>query len=478
MRSKVRRTTTRVPEFRVPKDFDLEKHFPEGDRDFAAYVLNLLHGHAVTRRDGSFKRLNRKLLVKYVPERHLTPMLRKVEKLGVIEVDHYFEKGVRSKGFRLTPAYYASRGVVCGNRQLARKIQERKDEREARILPVHERLRAHFRRLKFDRSRAEEIIATQRPQARSRHTNDEYRTLLREVCARVERAVHGNLVVDRFGRVHSVVTNLPKILRPCLSVGGKQLVGLDIKNSQPLIVGMLAQRFSESRDARYRMINRDFNDRTTPYAVQELKGMQRRTAEAREKRKEPNRRRNEEERERSRNPITSEVLSNMCCAGVSNPGKPDTSVEDRVRSRSVPPDLVEYLALCEAGQLYEHLQGPGQTRDEAKKALFKVFYGEVGGWKPLFRQLKTQFPTVARMLKSLKRHDYAHAARLMQSFEATLMIPIICGRLLRERPKVTVITIHDSILTTPEHDEYVKGVILDEFEKLGVVPPLKVERYD
>lgn len=309
-----RRKQTRPPEFRVPKDFDLEKHFTGSDRDHAAYVLNLLHGHAVTRRDGSFKLLSRKLLAKYVPERRLTPILRRLEKLGVIEIDHFFEKGVRSKGYRLASMHLVSRSVVCGDRLLARKIQERRDEHEARILPVHERLRAQFRRLKFDRERAERIISTATPRRKKRVTNDAYRTLLREACGRLERAVHGNLVVDRFGRVHTTVTSLPKILRPCLSVGGKQLVGLDIKNSQPLIVGLLAQRFLESRDARYRMINRDYDERTTPYVVQELEGMQRRTTEAKERRKELSQRRNTEERVRDKNPTKGEVLSLICAA--------------------------------------------------------------------------------------------------------------------------------------------------------------------
>lgn len=81
------------------------------------------------------------------------------------------------------------------------------------------------------------------------------------------------------------------------------------------------------------------------------------------------------------------------------------------------------------------------------------------------------------MLRGLKRHDHAHAAHVMQSYEATLMIPMICGRLLRERPKIPVFTIHDSLVTTPEHEEYVKGVIVRVFEMVGVVPQLKVERY-
>ena len=65
----------------------------------------------------------------------------------------------------------------------------------------------------------------------------------------------------------------------------------------------------------------------------------------------------------------------------------------------------------------------------------------------------------------------------MQAYEATLVIATICERIMRERPDLPIITIHDSFLTTEEHVAYVKSVILDEFSKVGVTPKLKHETY-
>ncbi len=47
----------------------------------------------------------------------------------------------------------------------------------------------------------------------------------------------------------------------------------------------------------------------------------------------------------------------------------------------------------------------------------------------------------------------------------------------RGYPHVFIATIHDSIMATPEHAETVRGVMLEEFEKLGVCPRLKIEDY-
>jgi hypothetical protein len=92
-------------------------------------------------------------------------------------------------------------------------------------------------------------------------------------------------------------------------------------------------------------------------------------------------------------------------------------------------------------------------------------------------RLRLRYPSVMGMVKALKRHDYRHAARLMQNFEATMFIRRVCGRLMRERPDVPVFTKHDSILTTPEHAEAVARIIKEEFARLGVNPHLKTEVY-
>jgi hypothetical protein len=77
------------------------------------------------------------------------------------------------------------------------------------------------------------------------------------------------------------------------------------------------------------------------------------------------------------------------------------------------------------------------------------------------------------MLLVLKDPDKGVPARAAQRLESTLMIHGACQRLMSERPDIPVVTIHDSILTLPEHIETVRGVIMSEFAKFGISPTLR-----
>jgi hypothetical protein len=70
-------------------------------------------------------------------------------------------------------------------------------------------------------------------------------------------------------------------------------------------------------------------------------------------------------------------------------------------------------------------------------------------------------------------------AKLAQQTEANFLIyGGVCDRIRREEPDCWISTIHDSILVQPEWAEYVRGVMSDEFGKLGVQPRLEVEPCD
>jgi hypothetical protein len=121
---------------------------------------------------------------------------------------------------------------------------------------------------------------------------------------------------------------------------------------------------------------------------------------------------------------------------------------------------------------------PGEDRGQFKERLFAdVFFGKHGYRSPLKQHFEREFPTMAWMLQSLKERDYRHVARLMQSYESTLFIAIICQRIMNEQPELPVFTIHDSILAICDGVEFVRDVIREEFGKLGFSPRLKEERY-
>jgi hypothetical protein len=120
---------------------------------------------------------------------------------------------------------------------------------------------------------------------------------------------------------------------------------------------------------------------------------------------------------------------------------------------------------------------PGDDRGRVKRRFLTAMYGKNHWQDSIKHQLSKHYPSVAGMLKSLKRHNYRHAAHVIQNAEATIFIHVICNRIRNDRPDLPIFTIHDSILTVPSAAPYVKSVILDEFGKLGIHPILKTEDY-
>ena len=456
--------------FRVPAAIDLDDIFDELDRDYAAYLLDTLHRKTITWQfdDDGYTRLRREYLTKFIPKRRLTGIRATLEQHGVIKIDRLYRVGNHSIGYRLEPDHWRSKEVECGNKQLANKIRTWQRERD-KLQPVHRWLRSHLSRLQFDFGLAERIISTMRPDAGSRMTDSEYQVLIHEICKRFKPGGSRNFSVDAYGRVHTSVTNLPKELRCCLTMDGQHLAGLDLANSQPLICGIVAQRFATSPNARRRMQERRYDHRTTPYVRQELVAMRKHPAVS--------------QAQDGNRGLGSEANQPGELSPIMWRIQPSSAVNTGVFSRrqlpsGAPVDLIRYLAVCEEGQLYEHLMEPGDDRDELKVQVFRdVFFGRAGSWSPLMRRFDHEFPTVAEMLRSLKRRDYKHSSRSMQSYESTLFIAIICERMRKERPDVPIFTIHDCILTVADHAEYVREVILDEFAKLGIHPKLTEEGY-
>jgi hypothetical protein bacD2_16835 len=68
----------------------------------------------------------------------------------------------------------------------------------------------------------------------------------------------------------------------------------------------------------------------------------------------------------------------------------------------------------------------------------------------------------------------------LQSIESEIILHRCCKRIWEEgNPQVPVFTIHDSIATTTEHVEWVKGIMQEELTNaIGVSPSLTIEHWN
>jgi len=172
----------------------------------------------------------------------------------------------------------------------------------------------------------------------------------------------------------------------------------------------------------------------------------------------------------------------------------------------LPPDLRDWLNLCESGGLYREvaemysLGDSDRDKETIKRFLFKtVMFGSTprSGSKRWadYRKFAGRFPTIEGYLRRMKamspglqlafkegrcsehqrdRWARGRPARLSQRMEALLMIDLTVGRLRREHPEIPLVTCHDSILTTRGYIELVASEIKSTFMQIGLDPTIKI----
>lgn len=118
-------------------------------------------------------------------------------------------------------------------------------------------------------------------------------------------------------------------------------------------------------------------------------------------------------------------------------------------------------------------------RSNIKKAFLMVLFAR---WddtlaNPLYRVLELHFPQLAAFIRSVKEGgSYQKLAQFCQRTESNLMIQGVCGRLMRDYPDLPVLTIHDALIVPESHQEAVVACIRAVYAKVGLSPSMEVKR--
>ena len=134
-------------------------------------------------------------------------------------------------------------------------------------------------------------------------------------------------------------------------------------------------------------------------------------------------------------------------------------------------------------------------RDDAKILMFYLLFSGNQGQHddPMINNLKRIFttelyPKVAELFRIIKRNysdcpmedPHSRLSRMLQAIESTIILHKCCKRIWVEREHtIPIFTIHDSIVTTQEHYEYVRQVMHEELTRyIGMPPSLSIETWD
>jgi hypothetical protein len=237
-------------------------------------------------------------------------------------------------------------------------------------------------------------------------------------------------VDSNIGRLHSNLTCLKKDLRKYLTYNGKRLVNLDIRNSQPLISGILLNPAFYQSEACFSLFS-------IPSLQQLLNN-----------------------KHKNINNIAATIHSTIMLCPLSQ--------------NEVQAEFREYLRIVQSGRFYEEVSEilfPDEevSRDKIKEIVFTLFFAD-NRHGPKLRQtekpFKERFSNVYKVFSLLKRHNKTILSHILQRVESRLIIETITRRIATERPELPLFTVHDSIATTVGNEAYVEGVMKDEIRKL------------
>lgn len=156
------------------------------------------------------------------------------------------------------------------------------------------------------------------------------------------------------------------------------------------------------------------------------------------------------------------------------------------------PDEIMFKEQVLSGNIYDQLMAltgysPEQRRKFKAAFFMSVLYGDnsenYSKVHPITKVFRKLYPSVWQFIIDAKTPDgrgkpedsYKRLSQEMQRRESALMIGAVCGRLAKYHADIPVVTIHDSLMTPPQHVDLVERIILEEFERLGVRPQVKRE---
>jgi hypothetical protein len=408
---------------------------------------------------------------------------------GVIESDGLRYDG-KATGYRLkgNPAIIR----VQASETVSAKINARQRDNLRHYTKAQRHIARWLRRFDIDAEAANAFISTLKVRGVHSPLTD---AQFQQLCLDSVRMINDGEwehSVCHYGRFHSPFTRLLRELRQFVSYKGIGLVNVDIANSQPLMLGLLLLRDypgirenrvdSGSCDKFYRdkfdrdMVYRDKFYSDNKFCSDSLSGNS----------------------SCSFNTNKTTENPNATVATVDSPGyphpplpylhdvkrEPKTTIShspDRTNDLSHPTensDVETYLQLCEGGKLYEHLMELcGYTDRNLLKGDFfeRVIFATGKRDYEMAKVFRRHFPSVWETIVKAKKDGYQRLPQKMQRAESRVMIDTVCFRLCEDYPDIPIITIHDSIMTIPEHVGTVKRLMQEGYAGVGLRPTIKVE---
>lgn len=437
-----------------PPVFNFKWHIDE-----LYYLIGLIYNNHDD--EDSYSRINAELATRHVKNfRHIMAYL---ENNGIIYIDKAYIKGVKSRGYKFT-SIYQTEAVPHSitHQRLIKKIlkfysingasNKFIDDDNRDLSYLHKwftdgKLKINYTDAKkhleeINKVNVVTVLKSKRYNLAKQSVDFNRKTYLNELRIQLFNSRHMPLLAFHrgnfnpkldytAGRLHSVLTQLKSDLRPFIKYDDKPLVAVDIVNCQPYLLASFlnAERFNKMR----------FLNLIGLYNPQFL-----------------------------------------------NCNKKADNLLQLIESASEFEDTQLFISHVKSGKFYEEFSksiGGNLTRNEVKKFTFSSLFApneksaHIEGIK-IFNKL---YPTVGKIIKAIKSGKGKHntLACSLQRLEAHIILHKVCRKIHLINPEIPLFTLHDSIITTPEHKHIVRDIMIEELTNfVGIKPTLKLEQWN
>ena len=279
----------------------------------------------------------------------------------------------------------------------------------------------------------------------------------------VETISSGNFYYQREGkdnRLHSVITNIPKDIRSFLKVNDSYLISLDIKSCQPFMLAGLLNLIFISNDV----------EKINNVLIESIKDIN---------------------IKRTINNIII-IMIQESVSDIDNKG-----VKQFIKL--LEGDIYNYIASNLSKELRYDIETPlgitddfykkrkgykvqehfDSMRDYSKRLMLEYLNCSPRNKEKRYLEVRRILPgEISRIVDRFKEDDKNIFPIFLQNLESYLILDTITKKISIERPDIPLYTIHDSIVTTPQHSSYVREkmeVGLEDF--FGIAPTIDVEKW-
>jgi hypothetical protein len=242
-------------------------------------------------------------------------------------------------------------------------------------------------------------------------------------------------------RLYSVFTNISKYIRPYFTYNGFPLTQLDLSSSQPLLLFHFLNELKWKKEQNFKSFLKEDKE----YLLIQLY--------------------------ETKQPLMLDTLNGI------NDKKFNDELErfKKLFEGDFYINIIEEVKKC--NPYSKKLKGFTNRKNCKKTIMYLLFerFTESKSKVPQYNSFKKTFPLITIVLDTLKEKQKNKVALILQNLESDLFLNNITKKISELNPDLPMFTIHDAILTTPEHVEYVNEIMTQIIiNTTGVIPKISI----